>query len=85
MAPFIFLLIIENSLELWEFRHISLFRSFYKLVSKVLKARLAKVIGKLVAQELSNFIRGTQLLNGVVALNVKINLAKVSKKECFYL
>lgn len=55
----------------------------YKFVTKILTARLAKAIGKLISFDQSNFIRGKHLFDGVVALNEVINLAKVFKKDCF--
>ncbi|MCH83868.1 LINE-1 reverse transcriptase like [Trifolium medium] len=64
-----------------EFKPISLLGCLYKLVSKVLAARLAKVIGSLIPNTQSAFIKGRSLVEGVVAVNEVIDYAKKSQQD----
>jgi hypothetical protein len=73
---------VVSPFRIGDFRPISLVGSLYKLVAKVLAGRLAKVIDKLISPNQSAFIRGRQLVDGVVAVNEIIDLAKQSRKEC---
>jgi hypothetical protein len=57
----------------------------YKLIAKVLAARLAKVIGGLIPNTQSAFIKGRQLVDGVVVINEVIDYAKRSGKDCIVL
>lgn len=76
---------MDKHLELGDFIPISLHGSLYKLVVKVLAARMAMVIyGETnlpIAIEFSK--GGTSMMDGVVALNEVLHLAKVPKCECF--
>jgi hypothetical protein len=51
-------------------------------VANVLAARLAKVIGELIPNTQSAFIKGRQLVDGVLVVNEVIDYAKKSGKEC---
>ncbi|PNX65871.1 cytochrome p450, partial [Trifolium pratense] len=53
--------------------------------SKVLASRLARVIGTLIPKTQSAFLKGRQLVDGVVAINEAIDFAKKSGKECMIL
>jgi hypothetical protein len=48
----------------------------------VLEKRLAKVIDSLIATNQSTFIKGRNLVDGVVVVNEVVELARKSKKEC---
>jgi hypothetical protein len=76
---------VHSPQELREFRPISLLGSIYKLVAKVLAARLAKVIGLLIPSTQSAFIKGRSLVEGVVAVNETIDYAKKARKSCLVL
>jgi hypothetical protein len=76
---------VSTPQALGDFRPISLLGCLYKLVSKVLTARLAKVIGGLIPSTQSAFIKGRQLVDGVVVVNEIIDYAKKSKKACLVL
>lgn len=41
------------------------------------------MIRKLISQEQFAFIKGRKLVGGVVALNEVVNMARVSKHDCF--
>lgn len=51
----------RGSVELKDYRPISLIGGVYKLVAKVLAERLKKVVGKLVSGEQNAFIKGRQI------------------------
>jgi hypothetical protein len=70
---------------LGDFRPISLLGCIYKLLAKVLAARLASVIGPLIAETQSAFLKGRQLVDGVVVVNEVIDSAKKNGKECLIL
>jgi hypothetical protein len=59
-----------------DFRPISLIECWYKLLSKVLAGRLAKVIGNLIPRTQSAFLKERQLVEGVVVVNEVIDYAK---------
>ncbi|KAK2369529.1 hypothetical protein QL285_082658 [Trifolium repens] len=71
--------------SLGEFRPISLLGCLYKIVAKVLAARLAKVMDSLVATTQSAFIKGRNLVDGVMVINEVIDLAKKSGRACIIL
>jgi hypothetical protein len=73
---------VNSPLGLGDFRPISLLRCLYMLVAKVLAARLAKVMNSLVASNQSAFIKGRNLVDGVVVVNEVVDLAKGGGKEC---
>jgi hypothetical protein len=51
-------------------------------VAKVLATRLAKVLGELIPKTQSAFLKGRQLVEGVVVVNEVINFAKKNRKKC---
>jgi hypothetical protein len=53
-----------------------------KLVAKVLAARLAKVMDELIPNTQSAFIKGRQLVEGVVVVNEVVDFARKLGKEC---
>jgi hypothetical protein len=76
---------ISSPQALGDFRPISLIGCIYKLVAKVLVARLAKVVGELVPNNQTTFIKGRQLVESVVVVNEVIDYAKRAGKECLIL
>jgi hypothetical protein len=71
--------------SLGDFRPISLLGCIYKLLAKVLAARLASVIGSLIPNTQTAFLKGRQLVEGVVVVNEVIDFARKSGKECLIL
>lgn len=63
-----------------QFRPVSLIGSAYKLVAKVLARRLRGVMGKLIGDTQSTFLKGRNILDGAVILNEVMEEARKSKK-----
>ncbi|MCI13370.1 transposon TX1 putative protein [Trifolium medium] len=55
------------------------------MVAKVLASPLAKVLGELISKTQSAFLKGRQLVDGVVVVNEVIDFAKKAGKECLIL
>ncbi|PNX97438.1 cysteine-rich receptor-like protein kinase [Trifolium pratense] len=70
---------------LGDYRPISLISCWYKLLSKVLANRLGRVMDTLIPNTQSAFLKGRQLVEGVVVVNEVIDFAKKSGKECLIL
>ncbi|MCI26941.1 LINE-1 reverse transcriptase like, partial [Trifolium medium] len=60
---------IKSPQCLGDFRPISLLGCIYKLLAKVLATRLAKAIGPLIPITQTAFLKGRQLVEGVVVVN----------------
>ncbi|MCI29558.1 RNA-directed DNA polymerase (Reverse transcriptase), partial [Trifolium medium] len=65
---------VISPLSIGDFRPISLVGSLYKIIAKVLATRLANGMDKLISPNQSAFIKGRQLVDGVVAVNEIIDL-----------
>nr|GEV16986.1 reverse transcriptase domain, reverse transcriptase zinc-binding domain protein [Tanacetum cinerariifolium] len=63
------------------FRPISLIGCQYKIVGKILANRLRSVIGSLVSKEQSAFIRGHQILDGLMILSEVIDWCNQKKRK----
>jgi len=81
-STFIVLIPKVNSPEhLNDFRPISLVGSLYKILSKVLANRLRMVMGSLIAETLTTFVKGRQILDGILITNEVVDEARKSSKE----
>jgi hypothetical protein len=76
---------VKSPQRLGDFRPISLLGCWYKILAKVLANRLASVIGKLIPKTQSAFLKGRQLVEGVVVVNEVIDYAKKVGKSCMIL
>lgn len=76
---------VKSPFSLKDFRPISLLGSLYKLISKVLACRLSKVMASIISNSRSAFLKGRNLVDGVVVINEVVDLAKKSKRECLIL
>jgi hypothetical protein len=65
-----------------DFRPISLLGCLYKIVAKVPAVRLGKVMDSIVNSTQSAFIKGRNLVDGVVVVNEVLDLAKKTGREC---
>jgi hypothetical protein len=72
---------IDNPQRLNDFRPISLVGSLYKILAKVLANRLRLVIGSVVSESQTAFVRDRQILDGVLIANEAVDEARRSKKE----
>jgi hypothetical protein len=74
---------VNSPFGLGDFRPIYLLGSLYKLIAKVLASRLAKVMNSLIATTQSAFIKGRNLVDGVLVTNELVDLARRQRKQCF--
>ncbi|CAJ2644735.1 unnamed protein product [Trifolium pratense] len=72
----------DHPQTLSDYRPICLVSSLYKILSKVLAARLKKVLGKVISTVQSAFLPNRQILDGVLVVNELIDLAKRKKDKC---
>jgi hypothetical protein len=73
---------VNSPFSLGDFRPISLLGSLYKLIAKVLASRLAKVMNTLIAPTQSAFIKGRNLVDGVLVTNELVDLARRQRRQC---
>ncbi|KAJ9560001.1 hypothetical protein OSB04_005161 [Centaurea solstitialis] len=72
---------VANPCGLSEFRSISLIGIFYKVVAKVLALRFKKVIGKVISDTQSAFIKGRNILDGILIANEVVDYIRNKKKK----
>ena len=72
---------VDNPHRLNDFRPISLVGSMYKILAKVLVNRLCFVIGSVISDSQSAFIKGRQILDGILVANEAVDEARKCKKE----
>lgn len=67
---------IENPSKLEDYMPISLVGCIYKILAKLLAARLGKVINCLISENQSVFVKGRNILDGVVVINELCDFSK---------
>nr|GEZ61492.1 RNA-directed DNA polymerase, eukaryota, reverse transcriptase zinc-binding domain protein [Tanacetum cinerariifolium] len=72
---------VSNANLVKDFRPISLIGSVYKIVAKILANRLVLVLGDLVSDTQSSFLKERQILDGPFFLNEVIQWCKKKKKQ----
>jgi len=72
---------VSSPLELKDSRPISLLGCLYKLLAKVLARRLAFVMNEIISHSESAFLKGRNLVDGVLVVNELVDYAKKWKKE----
>jgi len=72
---------VTSPQRLNDFRPISLVGSLYKILSKVLANRLRMVMRSLIAETHTTFVKGRQILDGILIANEVVDEARKSKKE----
>jgi len=72
---------IDSPQRLNDFRPISLVGSMCKILAKVLACRLRSVIGSVVSDTQSAFIKGRQIMDGILVANEIVDEAHRCKKE----
>ena len=65
-----------------DFRPISLIGCVYKIIAKLLANRLSKVMNHLIDERQTTFVKGRQLLHGVLIANEVVEEAMRSKRPC---
>ena len=73
---------LKDPQHISDFRPISLIGCVYKIIAKVLSNRLSKVLNHLVDERQSAFVKGRQLLHGVLIANEVVEEARRLKKLC---
>ena len=73
---------VSSPLELKDYRPISLLGCLYKLLAKVLARRLAGVLNSIISPTQSAFLKGRNLVDGVLVVNELVDYARKMKKEC---
>ncbi|GKA57457.1 cysteine-rich receptor-like protein kinase [Tanacetum coccineum] len=76
---------VKDPLVRNDFRPISLIGSQYKILAKILANRLAMVIPSVVSEAQTVFIKGRQIIDGLLVVDEIILWAKVYKKKLFML
>jgi hypothetical protein len=72
---------VESPLRLNEFRPISLVGSLYKILAKILANRLRVVIGSVISESQTAFVKDRQILDGILIANEVVDEARRAKKE----
>ncbi|MFS8003872.1 putative reverse transcriptase domain, fatty acid desaturase domain, acyl-CoA desaturase [Helianthus anomalus] len=74
---------VTDPIGLNDFRPISLVGAINKVISKVLANRLKKVLGSVISESQSAFLRAKFILDGPLIINEVINWLKKNKKTAF--
>ncbi|GKU90659.1 hypothetical protein SLEP1_g4626 [Rubroshorea leprosula] len=74
---------VENPVQIEEYRPISLVGVMYKILAKLLANRLQEVLGNKIGEQQMAFLKGRQLMDGVVIANEVIDEAKKKRKKAF--
>jgi hypothetical protein len=72
---------VDSPQTLNDFRPISLVGSLYKVLAKLLANRLRHVIGSVISDAQSAFVKNRQILDGILIANEVVDEARKSKKE----
>ncbi|GAU38950.1 hypothetical protein TSUD_363890 [Trifolium subterraneum] len=72
---------VDRPQKLNDFRPISLVGSLYKILAKVLANRLRLVIGSVISESQSAFVKDRQILDGILIANEAVDEARKTKKE----
>ncbi|KAJ9539461.1 hypothetical protein OSB04_032194 [Centaurea solstitialis] len=70
-----------NPIGLNDFRPISLVGILYKVISKVLATRMKSVLGNVISNVQSAFLKGRSILDGVLVANEMVSYLKRSKRK----
>ncbi|CAJ2652400.1 unnamed protein product [Trifolium pratense] len=71
----------DSPQRLSDFRPISLVGSLYKILAKVLANRLRQVIGSVISESQTAFVKNRQILDGILIANEVVDEARKFKKD----
>ncbi|CAJ2646720.1 unnamed protein product [Trifolium pratense] len=71
----------DSPQRLNDFRPISLVGSLYKILAKVLANRLRQVMGSVISEAQTAFVKNRQILDGILIANEIVDEARKSKKD----
>ncbi|CAJ2652820.1 unnamed protein product [Trifolium pratense] len=71
----------DSPQRLNDFRPISLVGSLYKILAKVLANRLRHVIGSVISESQTAFVKNRQILDGILIANEVVDEARKAKKD----
>lgn len=60
---------VESPQKLNDFQHISLVGSLYKIMTKVLSNKLRLVVGTVISESQTSFVKDKQILDGILIAN----------------
>jgi hypothetical protein len=72
---------VDSPQRLTDFRPISLVGSLYKILAKVLANRLRMVIGSMISESQTTFVKDRQILDGILIANEVVDEVRKSKIE----
>jgi len=72
---------VDSPQKLNDFRPIALVGCLYKILSKVLANRLRGIMGRVVSETQTAFVKDRQILDGILIANEVVDEAKKSNKE----
>lgn len=72
---------VTSPQQLKDFRPISLVGCMYKVLAKVLANRLRGVLGSVISESQSAFVKGKQILDGILITNEAVDEARRMNKE----
>jgi len=72
---------VDNPQKLNDFQPISLVECRYKILAKILANMLCVVVGKVVSETQTTFVKDRQILDGVLVANEVVDEARKFKKE----
>jgi hypothetical protein len=75
---------VDNPQKLNDFRPISLVGSLYKILAKVLANRLRQVVGSVVSEVQSAFVKEGQILDGILIANEVVDDARKDHKDLVF-
>ncbi|MCI31076.1 cysteine-rich receptor-like protein kinase, partial [Trifolium medium] len=72
---------VDSPQHLNDFRPISLVGSLYKIMAKMLANRLRLVIGSVISESQTTFVKDRQILDGILITNEVVDEARKTKRE----
>lgn len=71
---------VSGAESMGNFRPISLYNSFYKIISKVMTTRILAVLPFIIFEEQKGFVPGRQILDSIILVHENIHSLSAAKK-----